>query len=95
MNPFRKKYTNGEVTIVWTPRLCILATYCYTGLPEVFAPEKRPWINPLGATTEKIIDQVNKCPSGALSYYMNNKIKEETEDERENIPEDENIFFRI
>lgn len=24
-----------------------------------------------GATTEKIIDQVKKCPSGALSYYLN------------------------
>ena len=24
-----------------------------------------------GATTERIIEQVRKCPSGALSYFMN------------------------
>ena len=24
-----------------------------------------------GATTDKIIEQVRKCPSGALSYYLN------------------------
>ncbi len=24
-----------------------------------------------GATTERIIEQVRKCPSGALSYYLN------------------------
>jgi len=26
-----------------------------------------------GASTEKIIEQVRKCPSGALSYYLNNE----------------------
>ncbi len=25
-----------------------------------------------GGTTERIIEQVRKCPSGALSYFMNN-----------------------
>ncbi len=24
-----------------------------------------------GATTDRIIEQVKKCPSGALDYYMN------------------------
>ncbi len=38
---------------------------------EVFDPSKRPWIDPQGSTTEKIIQQVRKCPSGALNYYMN------------------------
>jgi uncharacterized protein (DUF2164 family) len=28
--------------------------------------------------TEKIIAQVNKCPSGALSYYRNAEIEKET-----------------
>ena len=97
MKLFKKKYTNGEVTIVWDPGLCTIATNCFMGLPEVFDPEKRPWINPFGATTEKIIDQVNKCPSGALSYYMNNEKNEEEEEEEksDNSLEYGNIFFRI
>jgi len=71
-----KKYTNGEVTIVWKPDLCFHASYCWKELPEVFKPKERPWVNALGASTERIIEQVKRCPSGALSYYMN-KEKEE------------------
>lgn len=66
------KYSNGEVTIVWKPDTCIHATLCWKGLKEVFNPGKRPWIEPTGASTERIIEQVRKCPSGALSYFMNN-----------------------
>ncbi len=66
-------YTNGEVTIVWKPDTCIHSTHCWKGLKTVFDPRKRPWIEPNGATTEEIIEQVNKCHIGALSYYMNNE----------------------
>ncbi|HLF64128.1 MAG TPA: (4Fe-4S)-binding protein [Saprospiraceae bacterium] len=66
-----KKYSNGEVTIVWKPALCIHSGNCWRGLHEVFHPEQRPWITPEGSTTERIIAQVNKCPSGALSFYYN------------------------
>lgn len=71
MKDITKKYTNGEVTIVWKPNECIHSTICFKGLGNVFDPTKRPWIAPEGSTTEKIIDQVKKCPSGALSYYLN------------------------
>lgn len=65
------KYTNGEVTVVWKPKTCIHSTLCWKGLIEVFNPKERPWIKMDGATTERIIEQVRKCPSGALSYYLN------------------------
>ena len=68
-----RKYSNGEVTIVWKPDLCIHSGNCVSGLPQVFSSAKKPWIDPQGASTEKIIEQVKKCPSGALSYYMNNE----------------------
>jgi uncharacterized Fe-S cluster protein YjdI len=76
MKDITKKYTNGEVTIVWKPTLCQHSTICWkqaTGLPEVFNPMIRPWIKPENSTTEKIIEQVKKCPSGALSFYMNDE----------------------
>ncbi len=66
-----KKYTNGEVTVVWKPALCIHATTCWKELPEVFNPKIRPWINPLGADTQRIIEQVKRCPTDALTYFMN------------------------
>ena len=69
----QKEYTNNEVTVVWQPEKCIHSKVCWTGLSEVFDPKKRPWINIQGSTTEKIIQQVRHCPSGALSYYMNDQ----------------------
>jgi len=73
MNEITKKYSNGEVTVIWKPHLCIHSGNCFRGLPHVFNPLVRPWIKPDGTDTEKIINQVNKCPSGALTYDMNNK----------------------
>jgi uncharacterized Fe-S cluster protein YjdI len=77
MKDITKKYTNGEVTIVWKPDMCIHSAICFNGLGEVFDPKKRPWITPEGASTDKIIDQVKKCPSGALSYYLNREAGDE------------------
>jgi uncharacterized Fe-S cluster protein YjdI len=65
------KYTNGEVTVVWKPGICIHSGNCWRGLIEVFNPRERPWIKIDGASTERIVDQVKKCPSGALTYFMN------------------------
>ncbi len=66
-----KTYTNNEVTVVWKPDQCIHSKICWHNLKEVFDPTKRPWVNIAGAATERIIEQVRHCPSGALSYYMN------------------------
>lgn len=72
MSEITKKYTNGDITVVWKPDVCIHSKLCWTQLLEVFDPRKRPWINMEGADSERIIEQVSKCPSGALSYYRNN-----------------------
>ncbi|HEY5690447.1 MAG TPA: (4Fe-4S)-binding protein [Cyclobacteriaceae bacterium] len=71
MMDITKRYTNGEVTIVWQPAKCIHSMNCFKGLPQVFDPNKRPWANAEGASTEQIVNQIKKCPSGALSFEMN------------------------
>jgi uncharacterized Fe-S cluster protein YjdI len=68
MKDITKKYSNGEVTIVWKPSLCIHSGICFKGAPDIFDPRKRPWITPEGKDSQKIIGQVKKCPSGALSH---------------------------
>ena len=65
------KYSNDDITVVWKPKACIHSTNCWKGLLSVFDPREKPWIKMDGATTDKIIEQVNKCPSGALSYFKN------------------------
>lgn len=74
MSDLSKKYTNGEITILWKPSVCSHSTICWKGaggLIDVFNPREKPWIKPAGASTERIIEQVKKCPSGALSFYFN------------------------
>lgn len=71
MKEITKHYTNGEVTIVWKPTLCTHSRNCFTGLPAVFHPKELPWITPDKSNTTQIIEQVKKCPSGALTYFMN------------------------
>ena len=65
------KYTNGEVTVIWQPEICRHTGICFKGLPLVFDPRRKPWIDPLAADTEAIISQINKCPSHALSFHYN------------------------
>lgn len=74
-----KEYSNGEVTVVWKPGACIHSEICIKGLPGVFQPGERPWIKVDAASTEKLVAQVKRCPSGALSYYMNGEENQEAE----------------
>ena len=76
MKDITKKYTNGEVTIVWKPNACIHSGICFRGLSDVFNPQSRPWITPEASTTKEIIEQVKKCPSGALRYHLNSDAEE-------------------
>ena len=62
-----KHYANGELTVVWKPKLCIHSRKCWEGLPSVFDPDKRPWVTITGAPSDAIAAQVRRCPSGALS----------------------------
>ncbi len=90
MKEITKKYTNGEVTIVWQPAVCIHSAICWrgeNGLPEVFNPAEKPWIKPEGANTKRIIEQIKKCPSGALSYFMNEDKENNAEVTAESIVE--------
>lgn len=79
-----KEYTNGEITIVWQPTKCIHATHCWRELLEVFNPKTRPWINPNGASTDRIIKQVDRCPTDALTYFYNDKKGDEKMKDKDN-----------
>lgn len=65
------KYPTKDITVVWKPEICQHAGICVKMLPEVYHPKERPWVKPDNATTEQLIAQISKCPSGALSYHYN------------------------
>ncbi len=66
-----KEYSNGELTVVWKPEKCIHSGICVKTLPKVYHPKEKPWIKPEMASTSELKSQINKCPSGALSFYLN------------------------
>lgn len=80
----QKTYKNDDITVVWEPSKCIHSALCFNGLPRVFNPRKKPWITMEGSTSEAIIHQISKCPSGALSVKKNDEIEGNQNKEIEN-----------
>ncbi|MEQ9266861.1 MAG: (4Fe-4S)-binding protein [Balneolaceae bacterium] len=62
-----KKYPKEDINIVFDLSKCTHSGFCARGLSEVFKPKERPWVQVENATKEEIINQVSKCPSGALT----------------------------
>ena len=64
------KYPNNDIAVVWKPEFCKHSGRCVTQLPGVFNLQAHPWVNMQGASSEEIVAQVNKCPTGALSILQ-------------------------
>ncbi len=70
-----KEYSTDELTILWKPSLCIHAGICVQKLPKVYNPKLKPWISEQNASTEELVEQIDACPSGALSYKLKKEIR--------------------
>ena len=68
-----KEYSNGEVTVFWRAELCIHSANCMIGMPEVFNPKKKPWINIHASDSKEIMHIIDTCPSRALTYLKSTK----------------------
>lgn len=67
----KKQYKNDDLTIHWDQSKCIHAGVCVRTLPQVYNPKERPWIKIENASSEELKAQITNCPSGALSYTLN------------------------
>ena len=68
----RENYQGEKITIHDNRGICAHAGYCTDGLASVFHLKEEPWIHPDSASADKIIGTIQKCPSGALSYSVDN-----------------------
>jgi CDGSH-type Zn-finger protein len=66
----RETYVGKGVTIFDNRAICAHAGYCTDGLASVFRMRSEPWIDADGAPVQQIVDTIRRCPSGALSYAI-------------------------
>jgi CDGSH-type Zn-finger protein len=64
-------YKGEEITIHDNRGVCSHDGSCWRCLPTVFNKDmKFKWINPDGDSVKKIVETIELCPSGALSYSI-------------------------
>ena len=63
-----RQYAGDGIVVGWEPSRCIHARECVSGLPGVFDPARRPWIDTAGASGAELAAVIRRCPSGALTY---------------------------
>jgi len=63
-------YQGKKITVYDNRSICAHAGICTDGLPAVFRNVEGSFVEPDGASAAEIIDIVNQCPSGALSYII-------------------------
>ncbi|MGB5190242.1 (4Fe-4S)-binding protein [Robiginitalea sp.] len=71
-----KHYEKDAFRVVWKPAKCIHSEICIKTLPKVYLPDEKPWIRPEAASIQDLKNQINRCPSGALSYEIKDLKKE-------------------
>jgi CDGSH-type Zn-finger protein/uncharacterized Fe-S cluster protein YjdI len=79
------EYDGEDITVTYDVKRCIHARECVRGLPEVFDPEKRPWIVPDNADADDLAEVITRCPTGALHFERKDDGWEETVPEKNTI----------
>ncbi|MBX3143013.1 MAG: (4Fe-4S)-binding protein [Trueperaceae bacterium] len=65
-----RAYRSEGITVYFDARKCIHSGVCVRGLPEVFDVKRRPWVRADLAAPDAVAAQIDRCPSGALSYDL-------------------------
>ncbi len=66
MSVKKHQYDGKNVIVSYDLGRCIHAGECVRGLPHVFDPGRKPWIQPDRADVDELLRVVDRCPTGAL-----------------------------
>lgn len=76
-----RDYEAEGVVVHWKQERCSHSGMCYNTLPEVFRPDERPWVVAGAAPADQVLDVVELCPTGALTYTRTAKGSSDMSDE--------------
>lgn len=66
-----QEYAGKELSITFNRSICAGAAHCVAALPKVFSSEgSTDWIHPDQGDKKDIIQTIQNCPSGALSFSI-------------------------
>ena len=63
-----RQYEGDGIRVTYDANRCIHAAECVRGLPSVFDPRRRPWIEAGGTPADELAAVIRRCPTGALNY---------------------------
>jgi CDGSH-type Zn-finger protein/uncharacterized Fe-S cluster protein YjdI len=62
------RYEGDALTVLFDSARCIHSEECVHGLPAVFDPQHKPWVDPNAARADETAEVIQRCPTGALHY---------------------------
>jgi CDGSH-type Zn-finger protein/uncharacterized Fe-S cluster protein YjdI len=89
-------YESSEIRVTYDVNRCIHAAECVRGLPSVFNPTRRPWVELNVASADDISRVVVRCPTGALTFVRLDGSSEEAAPDEASVVVSENgpLFLR-
>ena len=70
MSMAKKRFSGEQVDVDWDGRLCIHVAECGRAKGELFVGGREPWAQPDLVPLQEVIDVVERCPTGALTYEV-------------------------
>jgi CDGSH-type Zn-finger protein/uncharacterized Fe-S cluster protein YjdI len=62
------EFAGEQIDVTWVGDLCIHVGECGRAKGELFIGGRKPWCQPDVTSSEEVIDVVERCPTGALTY---------------------------
>jgi CDGSH-type Zn-finger protein/uncharacterized Fe-S cluster protein YjdI len=89
------EFGSDEIKVTYDVKRCIHAAECVKGLPEVFNPKRRPWVDPDAALVDDIATVISRCPTGALSIeYLDGREPEAADENTVTVVRDGPLYLR-
>ncbi len=72
-----KTFAGKDAEVHWDSRLCIHIGECGRANNDLFVGGRDPWCQPDTVDVKSVVDVVERCPAGALSYTCSDGSSEE------------------